>query len=208
MIKVKNNVATREPVPNFLIGLALESLADLYWTDPELGVQDCKWLPEVDQSLPLGPYERYGAETLTVGDGVVIVTRAVVPWSAEEIAADQASKIASALERIKALRDEKIQRGGYKAAGKWFHSDTFSRSQQIGLVILGANIPAGLQWKTMDGTFVDMTPTLAQQVFQAAAAQDNLIFTHAESLRLDVETAPDPAAIDIKAGWPETFAGV
>lgn len=89
MIKVKNNIATREPIPDFLIGLAPESLADLSWVGTEAGVQDCKWLPEIDQSPPLGPYERYGAETLTVGNGVVIVTRAVVPWSAEEIAADK-----------------------------------------------------------------------------------------------------------------------
>lgn len=124
------------------------------------------------------------------------------------IATDLAAKRASIWDRIKALRDEKTQRGGYKAAGKWFHSDTFSRSQQIGLVIMGASIPAELQWKTMDGTFVSMTPALAQQVFQAAAAHDSAIFTHAESLRLDVEAATDPNAIDITAGWPETFSGV
>ena len=111
-------------------------------------------------------------------------------------------------EAIKAERERRSQYGGYKAAGKWFHSDTFSRSQQIGLVIMGANIPAGLQWKTMDGTRIEMTPAVAQQVFQAAAAQDNAIFAHAEALRLDVETNHNPAAVDITSGWPETFGGV
>lgn len=86
MIKIHNGIATRDPIPDFLIGLDAESLADLSWVGPEAGVQDCAWLPEIDQSQPLGQYERYGAETLTVGDGVVIVTREVVPWSAEEIA--------------------------------------------------------------------------------------------------------------------------
>lgn len=140
------------------------------------------------------------------------------------VAADLASKRANIWERIKELRDEKIQRGGYKAAGKWFHSDTFSRSQQLGLARKADRIemsggdmdaqftgpgPGGLLfWKTMDGSFVPMTVRLAQQVFDAAEASDGVIFSHAESLHLDVETAPDPTAIDIAVGWPETFAGV
>lgn len=92
MIKIQNNTATREPIPVFLQGLAPESLADLSWTDPALGVQDCKWLPEDNQSPALNEYERYGDETLTIADGKVISTRAVVPWSAEEIAANIEAK--------------------------------------------------------------------------------------------------------------------
>jgi len=88
MIKVKNNIATREPIPKFLQGLKLESLVDLSWTDPQLGVQDCAWWPEEDQSLALGEYERYGAETMTVDADrkVVVVTKAIEPFTAEEIA--------------------------------------------------------------------------------------------------------------------------
>lgn len=95
MMKIQNNIATREPMPQFLQGLTPESLADLSWTDPALGVQDCAWWPEVDQSPALGQYERYGDETLTVDaeNQRVIVTRAVVPWTAEEIEADRKSKV-------------------------------------------------------------------------------------------------------------------
>jgi hypothetical protein len=85
MIKVQNNTATREPLPAFLHGLAPMSLADLSWTDPALGVSDCAWLPEVDESPALGQYERYGAETLTVRDGVVVSVKQVVPFTQEEI---------------------------------------------------------------------------------------------------------------------------
>ena len=101
---------------------------------------------------------------------------------------------------IKAIRDRKTQSGGYKVGEDWFHSDTFSRTQQMGLVMLGANIPRGMSWKTMDGVFVPMTQTLAQQIFMAAATQDGAMFAHAEALKAD------PAA-DINAGWPETFQG-
>lgn len=105
---------------------------------------------------------------------------------------------------IKAIRDTKIQTGGYQAAGKWFHSDTFSRTQQMALVMMGASVPQ-IKWKTMDGSFVTMTPALAGAIFQAAAAHDAATFAHAEALRAQVEAATDPSTIDIHAGWPATF---
>lgn len=94
MIKVQSNTATREHLPSFLVGLAPSSLADLSWTDRQLGVSDCAWWPEEEQSQPLAKFERYGDETLTVDAErqVVIATRAVVPWSAEEIAAHKAEE--------------------------------------------------------------------------------------------------------------------
>lgn len=101
---------------------------------------------------------------------------------------------------IKAIRDSKTQTGGYKVGANWFHSDTFSRTQQIGLTMMGAGIPAGLMWKTLAGDFVPMTQTLAQQIFAAAAMQDAALFAHAEALKAD------PTA-DINAGWPATYQG-
>lgn len=108
---------------------------------------------------------------------------------------------------IKAERDRRIQSGGYKVGTKWFHSDQKSRSQQLGLVLLGANIPAGLQWKTMDGSFVTMTATLAQQILAAGAASDQAIFAAAETHKAAMEASADPSAYDFSGGWPATFAG-
>src|SRR5574337_10243 len=86
MIKVKNNIATREPLPSFLQGLAPESLADLSWTDPQLGVQDSAWWPERDATPALGSDETYdGTETLTVGDGEVITVRGIRAMTPAEI---------------------------------------------------------------------------------------------------------------------------
>lgn len=111
-------------------------------------------------------------------------------------------------EQIKAIRDRKTQQGGYKVGSNWYHSDTFSRTQQIGLTIMGAAMPAGIMWKTMAGGFVQMTPTLAQQIFAAAGAQDAALFGYAEQLKAQVDAAADPASVNITAGWPETFNGV
>jgi hypothetical protein len=108
-------------------------------------------------------------------------------------------------EAIKAERDRRTENGGYKASAKWFHSDQKSRSQQLGLVLLGANIPAGLQWKTMDGSFVTMTQQLAGQILAAGAASDQAIFAAAETHKAAMEASADPASYDFSAGWPASY---
>lgn len=111
MIKIQNNIATREPIPSFLIGLKPESLADLSWTDPALGVSDCAWWPEVDQSPALGEHQKYGDETLTIdaANQQVLVTRAVVPFTQEEITAEQAEIAAQNAARKQALEAQIAQ---------------------------------------------------------------------------------------------------
>lgn len=108
-------------------------------------------------------------------------------------------------ELIKAERDRRIQKGGYKVGANWFHSDTFSRSQQIGLVMMGANIPTGLQWKTMGGGKVTMTQALAGQIFQAAAMSDIAVFAAADAAIADLAagTLTSMSAI----AWPANFEG-
>jgi len=107
--------------------------------------------------------------------------------------------------RIKAERDRRVQNGGYLASGHWFHSDTFSRTQQIGLVLLGSNIPPGLQWKTMDNGFVTMTQTLAGQIFAAAAASDVAHFSAAEMHHATMLASQSPQTYDFSNGWPEIY---
>lgn len=111
-------------------------------------------------------------------------------------------------ELIKTERDRRTHNGGYLAAGKWFHSDTFSRSQQLGLVMMGPNIPAGLMWKTMDGSFIEMTQALANEIFISAGTQDSATFAYAESLKAQVEASSNSSSIDIYSGWPLCFLDI
>ena len=106
-----------------------------------------------------------------------------------------------------AIEGERDRRkvGGVKVGAKWFHSDDASRIQQMGLVMMGAGIPANLQWKTMDGSFIAMTQAVAQSVFAAAAASDQAIFAVAEGHRVAMEASADPASYDYSAGWPAVF---
>jgi hypothetical protein len=109
------------------------------------------------------------------------------------------------LESIKAERDRLMETGGFSVGGKWYHSDVFSRTQQMGLVMLGANIPAGTQWKTMDGSFVAMTPTLASQILAAGAANDIAIFQASERHLGAVAASKKPDAYDYSTGWPTAY---
>ena len=108
-------------------------------------------------------------------------------------------------ELIKAERDRRKIDGGYKVGTNWYHSDTFSRTQQIGLVMLGANLPNNVMWKTMSGSFVLMTPTLALQIFQSAMVSDMTIFATAEQKKAAMLASPDPSTYDYLSGWPKCY---
>lgn len=107
---------------------------------------------------------------------------------------------------IKNERDRRKLEGGYKVnvsgIDQWFHSDTTSRIQQIALVMMGANLPANLNWKTMSGAFVIMTQTLAMQVFMAAATSDAILFAAAEQKKQSMLALADPRTYNAFTGWP------
>jgi hypothetical protein len=163
------------------------------------------------KSLPtdiiLVPQEDYDAamarnpdDTLSVTDGrVVVVPKA--PATLDELRA-------VAWSAIKAKRDN-TKAGGVKIAvgtdEKWFHSDDASRIQYIGLVMLGDNIPQGLQWKTMDKTFVSMTKQIANGIFAKISVNDTEIFANAEFHRIAMEASQNPSDYDFSTGWPEIF---
>ncbi len=107
-------------------------------------------------------------------------------------------------EELKKTRDAR-KHCGVKVGTKWFHSDPDSRIQQLGLVMFGASMPPNLQWKTMDGTFVTMTPTLAQQIFGAVAVSDMTIFAISESHRAYMLASSDPFNYNYTTGWPPIF---
>ena len=105
-------------------------------------------------------------------------------------------------EAIKAERGRRTLSGGYQAGGKWFHSDLISRSQQTGLNVLNGSVPPGIMWKTMDGSFIEMTWALAQQILMAASQSDWAIHQAAEAHKVAMEASADPANYDFSGGWP------
>lgn len=107
---------------------------------------------------------------------------------------------------IKTERDAR-QQNGIKVGANWFHSDLSSRIQQLALVIFAVNLPPGIMWKTLDGAFVPMTPTLAVQIFQTSATSDVAIFTVAEGHKAQMMASANPLLYDYSTGWPPTYTG-
>ena len=128
----------------------------------------------------------------------------VTELTSEEAAANLAEAKLARWEAIKAERDLRKE-GGTLVSGKWFHSDRDSRIQQLGLVLMGASTPT-VQWKTMDGTFITMSQTLAGGIFQSTATLDMALFANAEAHRAAMEASARPDQYDFSTGWPEHFA--
>lgn len=84
-------IADRTPLPGFLYGLMPESLVNLEWTDPALGVGPYAWLPPVDETPGFDPdtHERGAEETLVpdMETNTVKIIGAVVPRSPEAVQA-------------------------------------------------------------------------------------------------------------------------
>jgi hypothetical protein len=138
---------------------------------------------------------------------------------------NKAGTISDLQVRIKARRDYLIANGGYKVSvegvDKWFHSDTTSQLQQVDLADEAKEVRAGggdmsvpfpndyaggpLLWKTMDKTYVPMTPALALAVRAAAKPQAIALHSYAQMLCDIVAEASEPTTVAILAGWPETF---
>ena len=122
-------------------------------------------------------------------------------------AAAKAAVLADKWTAIKIERDRR-QKIGVKVGADWFHSDADSRTQQLGMVVAGANLPVGMQWKTLTRTgsvFVTMTPSLAGSIFQAVMASDSAIFSAAEKHRKALEASTTPETYNVLTGWPVSF---
>ena len=98
------------------------------------------------------------------------------------------------------------QEGGYLVQNKWFHSDQSSKIQQMSLLLVGQNIPQGLLWKTMDGSFVEMTPELAQNIFFTAIQNETILFAQGEQFRQFVRSPEfNPETFDVTKGWVTAY---
>lgn len=128
-------------------------------------------------------------------------------------------------EKWSAIKIERDRRksGGFKvkvgSSNKWFHSDADSRIQHLGLkdkardLITGGGVMTDkltilgqtVKWKTMDGSFVDVSAQVAFDIVAAAGDLDAQLFVAAETHKAAMEACVDPASYDFSAGWPKVF---
>lgn len=202
MVKVENNVATREPLPQFLQGLLPESLADLSWTDPALGVQDVAWWPEESADGELGADKKWGDETLTVDSErqVVVVTREQLDITPEELTERDAQIAADWAERIAA------RRWIAETAGTTFGGMPIDTDDRSKLLINGAALRADrsadyvLRWKTSEG-FVDLTAAQVLAVADAVSEHVQLCFDREDALLGAVADGSITVEM-LEEGWP------
>ena len=111
-------------------------------------------------------------------------------------------------EKIKEIRTFKMGDGVLiQSIGKWFHTDLYSKQQIQALVVANAiGIYKTTAWKTLDNTYVQLTPMLLLQVFGAMLENESRLFgigkLHYESLY----TSNDPVNYDPASQWPTTFS--
>ena len=158
MIKVKDGVASREPIPLALQDNAPESLLDLSWTWEGLGLQDSAWWPEENTEGELASGKKWGAEVLTIDAArkVVKVARKQVNMTAAEKAARDELIAAQWADQIAARRFE-VETGGVTVAGVKLNTERDSQSLLTGAAFAASLDPGyHIKWKAATG-FVDLT---------------------------------------------------
>lgn len=161
-----------------------------------------------------------GESVLSIGAGFnLILESEFVPlanegspyhdWDGTEYALNPdkvAEAKAAVWEQIKAYRAERTA-GGISVGPYWFHSDTPSKLQHLGLVnaMMMSALPANQSWKLMDGSFVTLTTTLVQQIFGAAMTREGDNFAKAEEHKAALESSSDPLNYDFTTGWAPIY---
>lgn len=164
--------------------LSYETLSDLTWAGfPNLGFlteEDARAVREIDQAL-VDQHKKAQYDTI---------------W-----------------EQIKAKRDT-CKYGGVEltidGVNYWFWTDEPTRTQYALLVNSAERnqLPADYvldDWKTMAGVYVPMTVARLHQVIDAGIAKEKIIFNFAKSLYAKLYASNDPASLDWKTGWAQTY---
>ena len=111
-------------------------------------------------------------------------------------------------EQIKEVRTFKMGDGVLlQSIGKWFHTDLYSKQQIHAMVTVNTiGLYQAVSWKTLDNSYVQLTPALLLQVFGAMLENESRLFDigklHYESLY----TSSDPVNYDPASQWPTTFS--
>lgn len=110
-------------------------------------------------------------------------------------------------EKIKQKRSESIDTGVYHPRlQKWFHTDA---EAQRNYSLLGHAISSALYkpklWKTMDGTFIEMTREVFQDIIALALGKADEDYKNAEIHKAKLMQSTDPLAYDYSTGWSPAY---
>lgn len=117
-------------------------------------------------------------------------------------------------------RNRRLMEDGLYALGHWFQTDANSRTQRLGLFFISlvtklenlgirldinGSLLEGIEWSTMDKTFVTINYPYCIELFKMDVARDKKIFTVANNHIEKMEQSEDPYYYDYSKGWPQSF---
>lgn len=111
-------------------------------------------------------------------------------------------------ERIKAKRYDNLRHGVYaKSVGKWFQTDDATRLQYLALALesVTGGFKKPINWKTMDNSFLMLTPELLREIMQTMHDDEQADFANAEKHKAAMLKAENPLEYDYSGGWTANF---
>ena len=127
------------------------------------------------------------------------------PECAARLKAEQQEEV---WERIKAKRYDNLRHGVYiKSVGKWFQTDDATRLQYLALALesVTGGFKKPINWKTMDNSFLMLTPELLREIMQAMHDDEQADFINAEKHKAAMLKAEHPLKYDYSDGWTANF---
>ena len=111
-------------------------------------------------------------------------------------------------ERIKQKRYDNLRHGVYiKSVGKWFQTDDATRLQYLALALesVTGGFKKPINWKTMDNSFLMLTPELLREIMQTMHDDEEADFINAEKHKAAMLKAENPLKYDYSDGWTANF---
>ena len=127
------------------------------------------------------------------------------PECAAKLKAEQQAEV---WERIKQKRYDNLRHGVYvKSVGKWFQTDDATRLQYLALALesVTGGFKKPINWKTMDNSFLMLTPELLREIMQAMHDDEQADFINAEKHKAAMLKAENPLKYDYSDGWTANF---
>ena len=120
----------------------------------------------------------------------------------------KAEQQAEVWERIKAKRYDNLRHGVYaKSVGKWFQTDDATRLQYLALALesITGGFKKPINWKTMDNSFLMLTPELLREIMQTMHDDEEADFINAEKHKAAMLKAENPLEYDYSDGWTANY---
>lgn len=193
LINVRDGVAERIPVPDYLYGLEPKDLADIDWIGPGFPAYGSAWWPEeFAEEAPDFGY-KWGAESYEIDNErkVVIVHREQVAMTQEELDTQRAEELARMVPLIDAERGRRTAMG-FVYDGKAYQTENQSQiddilgkmTDSLAAITVDQAQPGDLRWASpdfdfawsaADGTLVPMDAQTCLEFTRCAVRRKTLL---------------------------------